>query len=66
MLGAIAPLRLVALAFLASGGLGRPPSVDETWRADCDRVKEAALPPEDRRSKTYRAIPREAGELECG
>ncbi len=47
MLGASAPLRLVALAFLAGGGLGRAPSADEAWRADCDRVKETALPPGD-------------------
>jgi hypothetical protein len=47
MLGVIAPLRLVALAFLATGGTGPLPSADETWRADCDRVKEVALPAGD-------------------
>ena len=39
--------RLVALTFLAAGGIGRAPSADETWRDDCDRVKATALPAGD-------------------
>jgi uncharacterized protein YecT (DUF1311 family) len=47
MLGVFAALRFVALAFLVAAGIGRAPSADEIWQADCARVKEAALPAAD-------------------